>query len=258
MQNQLQVFQNSEFGELSVLMIGDKPYFPATECARILGYKNPQKAVRDHCKGVNESFTPSAGGLQKVKYIPEGDLYRLIIKSKLPSALKFEAWVMDDVLPTIRRFGFYATDAVLEVLAKNPQIAADIFPKLKAYKDKQLKALEGERLALLPKATYYDIVLQTENAIPITIIAKDYGLSAMRLNALLETMKIQYRRGKTWVLYQDYADKGYTKSRTYFVNETVASVQMHWTQKGRLFIYELLREKGLLPMLEQAYMGVAL
>ena len=82
----MQVFENNEFGKIEVVQDGDKFYFPATKCAKILGYKNPEKAVRDHCKGVNESFTPSAGGTQKTKLIPEGDLYRLIVRSKLESA----------------------------------------------------------------------------------------------------------------------------------------------------------------------------
>lgn len=88
--NDLQVFQNSEFGELRVFEQDGKPYFPATACAKKLGYVNPQKAIRDHCKGVNEMVTPTKGGMQTTRFIPEGDLYRLIVHSKLPTAERFE------------------------------------------------------------------------------------------------------------------------------------------------------------------------
>lgn len=105
--NKIQVFQNSEFGALGVQEVEGKPYFPATACAKKLCYANPQKAIRDHCKGVNEMVTPTIGGTQTMRYIPEGDLYRLITHSKLPSAERFEAWVFDEVLPSIRKTGGY-------------------------------------------------------------------------------------------------------------------------------------------------------
>jgi len=94
MNNQIQVFQNEEFGKIEVLMIGGKPHFPATECAKILGYKNTKDAILRHCKGVVKHDLPSASGIQSYNFIPEGDLYRLIIRSKLPAAVCFEAWVL--------------------------------------------------------------------------------------------------------------------------------------------------------------------
>ncbi|GHU88137.1 hypothetical protein FACS1894202_03720 [Clostridia bacterium] len=102
------VFKDSEFGELEVLSIDGKEYFPATACAKMLGYTNPKKAVRDHCTRGNVSFPVPGKGGQERKYIPEGDLYRLIIRSKLTNAERFERWVMDEVLPTIRKRGAYA------------------------------------------------------------------------------------------------------------------------------------------------------
>lgn len=113
---EIQTFKNTEFGELEVLQIEGKYYFPATRCARILGHENPQRAVRKYCKGVTEFTTPTDGGLQKVNFIPEGDLYRLIVYSRLPAAERFERWVFEGVLPSIRRTGAYAPDlqAVVE------------------------------------------------------------------------------------------------------------------------------------------------
>ena len=101
--NDLQIFNNEEFGEVRMTEIDGKPYFVATDVATALGYTNPRKAVNDHCKGVTKRDTPTSSGVQSMSYINEGDLYRLIMKSKLPSAEKFERWVMDEVLPSIRK-----------------------------------------------------------------------------------------------------------------------------------------------------------
>ena len=98
---------NSEFGKLDILIEDGKELFPATECARILGYTNPQRAIREHCKGVNNLVTPYSKGTQKKNFITEGDLWRLIIRSRLPAAQKFEKWLFDEVLPEIRRTGGY-------------------------------------------------------------------------------------------------------------------------------------------------------
>ena len=105
--NELQIFNSGEFGEIRTIEIDRKPYFVGTDVAKALGYSNPRKAILDHCKGVTKRDTPTSSGVQLMSYINEGDLYRLIMKSKLPSAEKFESWVMDEVLPTIRKTGSY-------------------------------------------------------------------------------------------------------------------------------------------------------
>lgn len=105
--NSLQIFNSEEFGEIRTIEIDGKPYFVGTDVAKALGYSNPRKAILDHCKGVTKRDTPTSSGVQSMSYINEGDLYRLIMKSKLPSAEKFETWVMDEVLPTIRKTGSY-------------------------------------------------------------------------------------------------------------------------------------------------------
>lgn len=105
--NELQIFNSGEFGEIRTIEIDGKPYFVGTDIAKALGYNNPRDAVSRHCKGVVKHDTPTSSGIQSMSYINEGDLYRLIMKSKLPSAEKFESWVMDEVLPTIRKTGSY-------------------------------------------------------------------------------------------------------------------------------------------------------
>ena len=113
MTNQIQKLHSKEFGSFEILMIDDKPYFPAAECAALLGYVNPHKAINDHCRYLTKREVPHPQSSKKTitrNFIPEGDLYRLIIRSKLPAAERFERWVFDEVLPTIRKHGAYATD----------------------------------------------------------------------------------------------------------------------------------------------------
>lgn len=116
--NELKVFQNSEFGELGILLIAGKEYFPATQCAEILGYAKPRNAISCHCKGALKQGVLTEGGIQQVNYIPEGDLYRLIVNSKLPAAERFERWVFDEVLPALRKYGSYGEIQLEELIAK--------------------------------------------------------------------------------------------------------------------------------------------
>jgi prophage antirepressor-like protein len=269
MTNNLQVFNNTEFGELGVLVIDGKEYFPASECARILGYSNPRDAILRHCKpeGVVKhdgvSLTTNQYGIsteQMVEktYITEGNLYRLIIRSKLPAAERFERWVFDEVLPTIRKHGLYATEKVLDEMLADPDYGIRLFSELKAERQRR-KALEMENAQhkqiigeLCPKASYYDLILQNKSLVPISKIAKDYGMSGKAFNKLLHELGVQYKMGDTWLLYQQYADQGYTQSRTHAIDAEKSRMHTYWTQKGRLFLYDLLKNRrGLLPMIER-------
>ena len=179
--NELKVFQNSEFGELGVLIIDGKEFFPASQCAAILGYKSPKDAISAHCKGAVKHRLPTNGGTQEVKYIPEGDLYRLIIRSKLPSAEKFERWVFDEVLPELRKNGSYgnnfnleeviaktATAVVSEVLkqiiptADNPTEQSQNVPKRKAKKYKHTQPSKIETLKPELKTKVDDMIASGE------------------------------------------------------------------------------------------------
>ncbi|MFG6374140.1 MAG: hypothetical protein K1W04_08425 [Oscillospiraceae bacterium] len=129
--NEMQVFQNSEFGELGVLAINGKPHFPATACAKILGYANPWKAINDHCKkdGLTKcEVIDSMGRMQSTKFINEGNLYRLITHSKLPAAERFEKWVFDEVLPSIRQTGGYGSQVAMmgKMLDQLTQVTASL------------------------------------------------------------------------------------------------------------------------------------
>ncbi|MCL2078737.1 MAG: phage antirepressor KilAC domain-containing protein [Oscillospiraceae bacterium] len=250
MKTQVQQFHNKEFGSVEIVLIDGKPYFPAAECAKILGYTNPQKAIRDHCKGVNETFTPTAGGVQRKKYIPEGDLYRLIIRSKLPAAERFECWVFDEVLPCIRKHGFFATDETLDEMLRSPKFTEALIRNLAVEREKNA-ALEELAVELAPRALYCDLILQSKSVVPVSLIAKDYGMSATAFNRLLHRIGVQFRSGGTWLLYQKYARFGYTQTRTYSVDYRVSAMHTCWTQKGRLFLYETLKNRGILPLIEK-------
>lgn len=265
MMNDIRIFENTEFGELEVLWENKKAFFPAIRCAEILGYKNPRKAVLDHCRGDGVtkrdvvSYTENQYGVRTEqivtkKYISEGNLYRLIVRSKLESAQRFEKWVFDEVLPTIREHGFYASDDVLEQFLNDPDMAIGAFTKLKEARDK-VRGLEAENRELIQKCSYLDIITACKDAIPITVIAHDYGMSAVDMNRELKHFGIQYRmKCGTWILYQKYKDEGYTKSVTFVYDKANgrSSIHTYWTQKGRLFIYEKLKEKGILPVCERS------
>lgn len=258
--SELQVFNNAEFGSVRSLTVNGEPYFVAKDIAEILGYANPQKAVRDHVddedKGVNEMDTP--GGKQSFVVINESGLYSLILSSKLPSAKRFKRWVTSEVLPAIRKHGVFAMDDIV-----NNTDA--LIEALQAFKAERLQrmALEEENavqkqqlVEMKPKASYYDVVLNSPDLVSITEIAKDYGWSAQKMNEYLHVHGIQFKQGgRIWILYQKYAEMGLTSTKTHTYpgndGEIHTKVHTYWTQKGRLFIYDLLKGKGILPMIEQ-------
>ena len=162
--NELRIFNNAEFGQVRTTEINGQPYFMASDVANALGYSNPRKAIADHCKGVTKHDTLTQGGMQEVNFIPEGDIYRLIIKSKLPSAERFEKWVMEEVLPTLRRAGAYSvpqtTAGQIQLLAQGhvelEQKIDTIRNDLKDFKDNM--PLLGVDMEALKKAVNTRVV----------------------------------------------------------------------------------------------------
>ena len=138
-ENQLQIFNNEEFGQVRTVRYQEKDYFVATDVARALGYKNPNDAILRHCKGYVKHAVPTESGEQQMNVIPEGDMYRLIVKSKLPSAEKFESWVMDDVLPTLRKTGTYSLGGEKqnnELIAIGNNILEQVTNSLNSFENK--------------------------------------------------------------------------------------------------------------------------
>lgn len=252
---ELQVFNNAEFGSVRTTTVNGGVMFVAKDVATILGYKNTPKAIRDHIDDedkLTERIVLS-GQNREVIFINESGLYSLILSSKMPNARKFKRWVTAEVLPAIRKHGMYAIDEILE----NPDLAIAVLTQLKEERErrKQLECLtlvQRQQIAeMQPKASYYDLILQNKNTVPITQIAKDYGMSGRKFNELLHELGVQYKFRKTWLLYQQYAECGYTQSRTYAIDDNRSVMHTYWTQKGRLFLYYLLKNEGILPVIEQ-------
>lgn len=171
--NELQVFQNSQFGNLEILTFEGKEWFPAIQVAEILGYANPRDAISRHTKnkGVVNHDVLSNGGVQRKKFIDEGNLYRLITRSKLPQADEFEEWVFEDVLPSIRKHGLYATDNVIENTLNNPDYIINILTEYKKEKEHNL-TLEQQIKNNKPKVLFADSVAGSDNSILVGELAK--------------------------------------------------------------------------------------
>ncbi len=253
--NELQVFKNAEFGSVRTTIIDGEPFFVGKDVAEILGYRDTSDALKRHVDEedkLTRCFTDS-GQNREMYIINESGLYSLILRSQLPKAKQFKRWVTSEVLPAIRRHGIYAIDEILE----NPDLAIAALTQLK--EERRLRreleltaAIQKQQIAeLKPKASYYELILQNKNTVPITQIAKDYGMSGRRFNELLHSLGVQYRFRKTWLLYQHYADLGYTQSKTFAIDAEKSVMHTYWTQKGRLFLYDLLKRKGILPLIEQ-------
>ena len=256
---ELQIFNNAEFGSVRSLMVNGEPYFVGRDVAKILGYANPNdalaKRVDEEDKGVAKCDT--LGGSQELIIINESGLYSLILSSKLPSAKRFKRWVTSEVLPAIRKHGVFVMDDIVNTTDA-------LIEALQAFKAERLQrvALEEENAVqkqqlseMRPKASYYDVVLNSPDLVSVTEIAKDYGKSAQWLNEKLHDKGIQYKQGgRIWILYQKYAEKGYTSTKTHTYpdsnGEIHTKVHTYWTQKGRLFIYDLLKGDGILPTME--------
>lgn len=263
MSNELKIFENPEFGSIRTLEINGEPWFVGKDVADVLGYSNTRDALKKHVdsedKGVANCDT--LGGKQELIIINESGLYSLILSSKLPTAKEFKRWVTSEVLPTIRKHGAYMTADTLEAAILNPDYLIQILTALKGEQEKR-KALEAETAVqkqqiaeLQPKASYYDVVLNCKDLLSVTEIAKDYGKSGTWLNKKLHELGVQFKQGKIWLLYQKYAEKGYTSTKTHTYpaddGEIHTKVHTYWTQKGRLFIYEQLKGEGILPLIER-------
>lgn len=259
MSSKLQVFDNAEFGSIRTVGVNGEVMFVGKDIADILKYSNPRDAICKHVdnedKDVAKCDTP--GGVQNLTVINESGLYSLILRSKLPEAKKFKRWVTSEVLPSIRKHGMYAVD---EIIA-NPDLLIGTLIALKEERQKT-KKLEEENAVycqqvseMKPKASYYDIVLTCKNAVNISVIAKDYGWSARKMNECLHNKGVQFKQGNIWLLYQKYASCGYTKTNTHILEdkkgETYSQVHTKWTQKGRLFIYDLLKSDNIYPQIER-------
>lgn len=257
--NDIKIFN---FEELPVrtLLIEDEPFFVGKDVAEILGYSNTRDALNRHVdKYDKKNLTSRNTTLENLPNrgltaINESGLYSLIFSSKLDSAKRFKRWVTSEVLPQIRKHGVYATENKIDDILNDPDSFIELLENFKEERKQRLMA-EQQVLEMKPKADYYDQILKSKRTITIGQIAKDYGMSAQAMNKLLHELKVQYKQGGQWLLYQNHATKGYTASDTHEYKKKDGTVEFSlltkWTQKGRIFLYELLKREDILPLIER-------
>ncbi|MBR7927045.1 phage antirepressor KilAC domain-containing protein [Aerococcaceae bacterium zg-ZUI334] len=255
----IQIFSNDAFGTIRTVMVDGHPRFIGKDVAEILEYRNGSRDINRHVDEEDRFKMMISDGnqLKETIVINESGLYSLILSSHMPKAKAFKRWVTSEVLPAIRKTGMYATDYLLG----NPDIAIAAFTALKEERERNKTlthtiAIQNQQISeMKPKASYYDVILSSTNVISMSVLSKDYGKSAQWMNNTLHKLGVQYKQGKTWLLYQKYASMGYTDTKTHHYSRgdgsQGSSVHTYWTQKGRLFIYDLLKANHILPLIEQ-------
>lgn len=229
--NDIQIFNNEQFGQVRVITKDGEPLFVAKDITDILGYSNTSDAIKKHVDDEEKDIAKcdTLGGSQNLLCVNESGLYSLVFGSKLPTAKKFKKWVTSDVLPSIRKHGMYATDELIN----NPDLLIAAATKIKEERQARLEA-EKQRDKLIHQNKLYTT----------SEIAKELGLkSATKLNGLLAEKKIQYKQNKTWLLYSKYADCGYVSIKQDILDSGHIIYDRKWTGKGRDFILNLFKEE---------------
>lgn len=239
---ELHIFENDQFGRVRTLVDEDGGIlFCGNDVAGALGYRNPSRDVQRHCKrAVERCTTDSVGRQQKMLFIPEPDIYRLIIRSKLPAAVDFEKWVVETVLPTIRKHGAYITPQTLEQLVANPNAAAKLFH--------ELKQIETKLADLQPKAEYYNTLVDTNVLTNIRQTAKELHIPEKLFTYLLVEMGFAYRTPKKLLMpYAFMVTSGFAELKEYTTGKH-GGVYMLFTPVGRLYLMKKMYERlGMKP-----------
>lgn len=252
---------NFEGNQVRTVMIDDEPCFIGKDVAEVLGYVRPADAIRTHVNTqdkLTRHFTDS-GQNRQMTVINESGVYDLIFDASRQGknadirrkATEFRHWVTNDVLPSIRKNGMYMTDEEAYAITHDKDALGDLL--LKA--GNQLKQKDLVIQELKPKADYTDKMLANPGLETTSVIAKNYGYSTREFNKLLHGLGIQYKQGKTWLLYAKYQNQGYTHVEPFPYKDSKGLEQvrntMKWTQKGQRFLYEFLESKGIMPKVEQ-------
>ena len=226
--NQMEIFKNPEFGSIRVIEENSKYLFSGTDVAAALGYSNPRDAIIRHCRYVVKRDAPHPQSPDRkisMTFIPEGDLYRLIVHSKLPSAEQFERWVFDEVLPTIRKHGAYLTKEKLWEVATSPEALMKLCSDLLAEREANI-SLRKENAQLEGKAAFYDLFIDLKHSTNLRTTAKELDVPERRFVRFLIERRFVYRTASGNVLpyanvknaglfcVKDYCNHGHTGSYT--------------------------------------------
>ncbi|CAI3338706.1 phage antirepressor KilAC domain-containing protein [Enterococcus cecorum] len=248
---ELQTF-NFENQQVRTIEVENEPWFVANDVTTILGLSNTTVALQRLDEDERAKYNLGRQGMTNI--VNEYGLYNLVLASRKPEAKQFKRWITHEVLPTIRKHGAYLTPDKIEEALLNPDTLINLATQLKQEREARLIA-EQRVNELTPKATYYDLVLANKSLVTITAIAKDYGMSGKAMNKLLHELGVQYKQGSTWLLYAKYQKTGWTHSETVMIKDKngndKAVLNTKWTQKGRLGLYNLLKENEILPLIER-------
>ena len=239
---EISTFNNTEFGEIRTIQKNGEVLFCGKDIAAALGYADPKKAIIQHCKENGVAIYPlidSMGRDQQAKFITEGNLYRLIAHSKLPGAERFERWVFDEVLPSIRKHGAYMTDSLLDALEEHPEAVPEYLNRLRSENARNRELTRRLRLAL-PKAEYYDAFVDPADCTNIRTTAKELGVPEKQFTRYLEEKKYLFR-DKNRKLFP----RAVKKSAGLFL------VRDFYTERGKLGHYTLITPAGKRHFLER-------
>jgi prophage antirepressor-like protein/phage antirepressor YoqD-like protein len=258
--NMIQVFENKEFGEVRVVHVNGQPWWVLKDVCEAIGIRNvtdTAKRLDGDEKAEFDSIEVSSNGTKQRRkrvVISESGLYAVILRSDKPNAKDFRKWITSSVLPSIRKHGAYVTEELLCRIKEDGEYISGLIDRLTAEKAKT-GALLGYVEEAAPKVRYHDIILRCPEAVQVSIIAKDYGMGAADFNKTLHRLGVQFRIGKTWLLYQKHQGCGYTITNTYMIDGKAASMHTCWTQRGRYWLYGLLKSNGILPIAEKMECG---
>lgn len=235
-------FKNKEFGSVRMIEDEGRLLFCGADVASALGYKNTSKALGDHCKGVTKRYTLTAGGPQSLSFIPEGDVYRLIVHSRLPGAERFEKWVFEEVLPAIRKTGGYMTSSLLEQAVSDPNVLLRFAGELLAEHEKN-ERLSHEVSRLKPKADYYDTFIHPGDCTNIRATAKELGIGERAFCRFLVDAGFLYRCPAGYLLpYAKPSNKGLFQVKDFVAGNGHFGQQTIITPQGKALFRMLLRE----------------
>ena len=247
--NMLKVFENQEFGNVRIINEADRYLFCASDVARALGYAKPANAVATHCRYTLKRGIPHPQARNKeieMVFISEGDVYRLIVHSKLPSAERFERWVFDEVLPTIRKYGAYMTDSVLEQVMENPDTIYSLAAQLLEDKAK-CEELSRQLKDAQPKAEYFDSFIRADGCICIRYCGKEFGIPQNKFVKLMLEHKYLYRDQKNRLMpFADKQARGFFIVRDFYTPNGVLGQQTLVTCKGKEHIRRQLKKWGII------------
>lgn len=244
--------------EVRTVEVNGEPWWVLKDVCTVLELTTPARVAErlEEDEVSLTHLTDSIGRKQETTIINESGLYSVILRSDKPQAKPFRKWVTGEVLPAIRKTGSYSVMDSYQIDDPIERAKRWIAEQEERAQLALTVSVQNQQIAeLQPKASYYDVVLNCKDLLSIGKIAKDFGKSAVWLNKWLHEKGVQYKQGDIWLLYQKYAEMGYTSTKTQTFagsdGETHSKVHTYWTQKGRLFIYSMLKADGVLPLVEQ-------